>query len=149
MKSPRLVVYQPTELILGVLKFKNIPYTLGGTREFLVEVEGPAISFGSDSVVGQTEVLGWLDRRYPFPTLFPQPHDEYSRAATVAYALDSGQVDPVFIYENRDPEREFLISRNPTIADVTLAVKLKPLGTRFNEWATRVLNFSGPAPEVL
>lgn len=145
-KAPRLTLNDPTELMLAVADYKGFEYETTETREIMPGVFGPSISFGPDIAVGESGAIGWMDRRHPYPPLFPSDINQYSRVTTLSYALDKKQIEAPRIFYARDESHPFLFGRHPTLADVLLALGLKraPQQDDFDEFIQSVFDYCGP-----
>lgn len=123
-----IVLSQPTPLIEAALKTKQQLYTISKTRDALPEVPGPALVFRDVVVIGEAAILGWIDRRYPLPSLFPADLATYAVAATLAHALEANPEQASDLYAaTRKPEHTtaFLQGTSPNIADIALMLALE------------------------
>lgn len=126
-----ITLYQPTTLLLGAFRMKGVPFTVGDERPTLIDIPGPGLEYQDQTVVGEAAILGWLDRRYPHPELFPSPLEEYAKASTLAHALTTSPELCRSVYYShtsppidRAPHRPFLLGQLPNIADLALWVGL-------------------------
>ncbi len=125
-----IVLNQPTPIVIAALKVKNQAWTVSEGREALPDIEGPALIFRDTVVLGEASILGWLDRRYPLPSLFPSDVDLYARVATLAHALELHPEQAPRLWEalqDADHKTDFLAGRHPTIADLALWAALRKL----------------------
>jgi len=122
----QIILYQPTPLIELAFQFKQIPYTPSPEpRTRLLELDGPALEFQTTFVVSEPAILGWLDKRYPYPELFPNDPATYGRACTLAYAMGQDPVAAEMLWETYESRTTlFLTGDEPSIADLVLLVKL-------------------------
>ena len=140
-RKPQAIVHihHPTDLILGATKLKGLNYEIRSDRQSLPEISGPSLTYKDHVVVGEAAVLGWLDRRYPYPELFPSPLDSYAKAATLAHALLSNpQLAPTILqaHQTGHHNRKYLFGQEPNIADLALWSALKQIGHLFaHDWA--------------
>lgn len=143
-----ITLFAPTPLILGAFALKGITHDLGVVRNALPDVPGPSLEFQDTVVVGEAAILGWLDRRYPVPALFPLPLDLYSKAATLAHALGEtpSLADTILKAHVKGPRRTpFLFGMQPTIADLALWRGLKDENhPHADAWAAHL--FAGATP---
>jgi glutathione S-transferase len=120
--------HNPTDIVLGAAKLKGLNYTVQYDRRTLPEVPGPSLTLKDHIVVGEAAILGWLDRRYPCPELFPSPLDLYSKAATLAHGLTTNPQlakSILHAHTNGAERRKYLFGPEPNIADLALWVALK------------------------
>jgi glutathione S-transferase len=121
-----ITLTEPTPLIQLALQLKQQTYVVSHEpRTALKEIPGPALIQNGTIVVGEQAILGWLDRRYPVPMLFPIHSDTYAKACTLANAFTSSPELAREIWEvKRKEPAAFLLGDLPTIADLCLHLAL-------------------------
>ena len=123
-----IVLTHPTPIIEAALKTKQQPFTVQSERRALRDIPGPSLTFRETIVIGEAAILGWIDRRYPLPSLFPADIDSYAKAATLAHALenDPSQARGLFdLITSPQHIHNFLLGASPTIADLALQLALE------------------------
>lgn len=87
---PSVKLYNGTALIRTALEVKGIHFVepkeeppYGGA------VDAPILEDDGDYPGGEAAILGYIDRKYPFPPFFPQSPTEYARVQTLYDALRS------------------------------------------------------------
>ena len=133
----KIILYEPSRLIISAFQFKGHPFEVGERRQVLREVSGPALTHGVDIVIGEAAILGWLERRYPCPNLFPQELSAYSRAATMAHALclHPETAPNVWIAIQCSPS-PYLFGDVPNFADLALYTTMLSHGESSHEFCT-------------
>jgi glutathione S-transferase len=140
----QIILYQPTPLIELAFQFKQIPYTPSTEpRTRLLELDGPALEFQTTFVVSEPAILGWLDKRYPYPELFPNDPATYARACTLTYAMEQNPTTAGLLWETHETRTTpFLIGDDPCIADLALLAKLQKVDA-IRPFKRRVLAYGG------
>jgi glutathione S-transferase len=140
----QIILYQPTPLIELAFQFKQIPYTPSPEpRTRLLELDGPALEFQTTFVVSEPAILGWLDKRYPYPELFPNDPVVYARACTLAYAMEQDAATAGLLWETHETRTTpFLTGEDPCIADLVLLAKLRTIEST-RHFRRRVLAYGG------
>lgn len=122
----------PTDLILAALRIKEQPFTIADHRDALPDIEGPALIFRDTVVIGEAAVLGWIDRRYPWPDLFPAEPELYAKASTLAHALEQTPDLAHSLWGALSHPKHlylYLLGPTPTIADLALWAALTKVDT--------------------
>jgi glutathione S-transferase len=140
-------LFEPTPLVRAAMYFKQLTWIDGGQRKTLLEIPGPALSCDLHTVVGEASILGWLDRRYPYPEMFPASLEHYARASTLAHALTTQLTTAKMLWTAMQYRpHSFLTGPSPNIADLALVVALQHDELHLNEQQTayikRVFDFA-------
>lgn len=143
MTSRTITLYNPTPLIDLAVQFKNMshPVQLEETRNLMPEVPGPALQFDTHVAVGEAAVLGWLERRFPAPVIFPQDIELYARASTLAHAILSNPdcITPLWDALKSRPH-PFLTGNAPNLADLAMCVVIRD-NPEYRKYFERVMQF--------
>jgi glutathione S-transferase len=118
-----ITLSHPTPIIVAALRAKNQTWDTNDKRSALKEITGPALVFRDTIVIGEASILGWIDRRYPLPSLFPSELDLYAKASTIAYALEQAPEQAPTLWaamKHKTHLTAFLLGNMPTIADLAL-----------------------------
>jgi len=149
MNAPKIVLHHPTDMLIDVANYKSLDYSIADERNTLPDVEGVALTFGPEIIIGECHIIGWIDRRYPYPPLYPSSPEEYSRIATVQYALSTNQICPKVMLRSKHTDKPFLFFHYPTIADLTLARKLRGESCPVTQaYVDSVFNFSSESGDA-
>jgi len=123
-RTPRniLLLFEPTSIIISAIEMKNAIYEIADyPRKTLLEVPGPALRHEHLTIVGEDTILHWLDRRFPWPILFPSQEEAYAKAGTLITALKHNPKLAIPIWEAHSQERQpHILGNNPSLVDLYL-----------------------------
>ena len=141
-----ITLYDPTPLIRLALDFKHVDVDLHISkkpREILADIKGPALTHNNHVLIGEPSVLGWIDRRFPAPTIFPHDLEVYTKAATLAHAIMTDQAAANELWKAfKNGTSPFLTGPVPNIADLALITHLDqlPASNAARDWPRTVMH---------
>lgn len=122
-------LFEPTNLILMAFAIKKVKRKIDQNKQRIVKIKGPTLVFQDQLVVGENAVIGWLDRRHPFPPLLPHDPYEYGKIASFIHALETSPENCNDLWDVlKVSKQEFIGGKDPNLADLHLLISMRKIG---------------------